>query len=313
MASTAGGTVAPGRSGTPDRPGVLLTEISLVIMALIWGVNFISVKYGTEVMAPLAFNGVRVALAAVTLVAVVAVMRVGWPSRGDALRLLGLGVLGNGVYQIFFVEGLARTRAGDAALVLAASPVFIAIIGGLRGVERVRLRAVVGIVLSIAGIGLVMLNSSHGEGADAAGATRLLGDTLVLLASLVWSVYTVLLTPLSHRVNGITLSAVTMVGGAIPLALFAGADIVHTDWAHVDPRGWAALGYSGLFALVIAYLIWYRGVRAIGPTRTAMFANLQPLFTVLIAWPVFGEVITAWTVLGGACIMLGLLLTRSGS
>lgn len=309
MASTAGDTVAPGRSETSDRPGVVLTEISLVIMALIWGVNFISVKYGTEMMPPLAFNGVRVGMAAITLVLVVAVTRVGWPSRGDALRLLALGVIGNGIYQVFFVEGLARTRAGDAALVIAAAPVFIAIIGSARGVERIRLRTVVGILLSIAGIALVMLNSSH-AGGETAAATRLLGDTLVLCAALFWSVYTVLLKPLTHRVNGVALSAVTMVGGAIPLLLFSGSEIARTDWAHVDPRAWLALGYSGLFALVIAYLLWYRGVRAIGPTRTAMFANLQPLFTVLIAWPVFGETITPWTVLGGASIMVGLLLTR---
>ena len=53
------------------------------------------------------------------------------------LTLLGLGVLGNGIYQFFFVEGIAHTSASDTALVVAASPAFIAIIGRVRGVERI--------------------------------------------------------------------------------------------------------------------------------------------------------------------------------
>src|SRR5207237_6164433 len=114
-----------------------LTELSLVLMSLIWGVNYVVVKYGTTVLDPLAFNGVRVALAAGTLLLVAqfaprsatngVVSR--WPARRDALVLLGLGTLGNGLYQIFFVEGIPRTRAGHAGPVVAPSPARIAPIG----------------------------------------------------------------------------------------------------------------------------------------------------------------------------------------
>jgi len=69
--------------------------------------------------------------------------------------------------------------------------------------------------------------------------------------------------------------------------------------------------YSGIGALVIAYLFWYRGVRVIGPTRTAMYSNVQPVFAVIIAWVVLGEVPTLWQGVGAASIMSGLLLTRT--
>jgi drug/metabolite transporter (DMT)-like permease len=74
---------------------------------------------------------------------------------------------------------------------------------------------------------------------------------------------------------------------------------------------WVSVTYSGIFALVIAYLFWYNGVRVLGPTRTAMYSNLQPIFAVIVAWLVLGESITAWQVAGAISIITGLLLTRS--
>src|SRR6187551_438439 len=109
MGSTAEESVTPGHSTTSMRPGVWLTDLSLVAMALIWGVNFSVVKFGTTLINPLAYNGIRVSLAAVVLCAIVAIGRMPLPSARSIAGLLGLGVLGNGVYQILFIEGVART------------------------------------------------------------------------------------------------------------------------------------------------------------------------------------------------------------
>jgi len=297
------------------RPGFGLTDVSLLLMALIWGVNYTSVKYATSVIEPLAFNGVRVTLAAISLVLIAQVAtRVftiepeGWPGARDAIALVLLGMLGNGVYQILFVEGIARTRAGDAALLISAAPAFIAIIGRLRGTEQVSARGVVGIALSILGMGFVVIGTTNANGDQRA---TLLGDSLLLISSLCWSIYTVYLQPYTHRTGGIHLSALTMVGGMVPLLAVAAPAMLATDWTHVPTLAWGSLAYSGFFALVIAYLFWYAGVRVLGPTRTAMYANLQPIFAVAVASLVLGEVITAWQVAGAISIITGLVLTRS--
>lgn len=297
------------------RPAFGVTDLSLLLMALIWGVNYTSVKYGTGLVAPLAFNGVRVTLAAVSLVIVAQIAsawfgieRGGWPARRDAIALLLLGTLGNGVYQILFVEGIARTRAGDAALLISASPAFIAIIGRLRGSERVSSRGVVGIALSILGMGLVVAGTAD------TGASRratLLGDSLLLISSLCWSLYTVYLQPYTHRIGGIHLSALTMIGGMVPLLAVAAPSMLTTNWTALPLLAWGSVAYSGLFALVIAYLFWYHGVRVLGPTRTAMYSNLQPVFALAVAWLLLGEGITGWEIAGAVSIITGLLLTRS--
>jgi drug/metabolite transporter (DMT)-like permease len=310
MGSTATESVTPGHAHS-TRPGVWLTDATLVLMAIIWGVNISVVKFGTTLVDPQAYNGLRVMLAAVVLMAIISLQRAPFPSRREMLALAGLGVLGNGIYQFFFVEGIARTSASDAALVVAASPAFIAIIGRIRGVERTAAKGVVGIALSIVGIALVVLGSTQSGGGEGSGASSLLGDMLVLCGSLAWAIYTVMLKPHTERVPGLQLSAFTMVGGAISLMLVATPAVAHANWAKVPVLGWAAVLYSGIFALVIAYLFYYRGVREIGPTRTAMYSNLQPVIAVLVAWAMLGETPTIWQIIGAVSIMAGLLLTRA--
>jgi len=297
--------LTPGRAAGRARPGVWLTDALLLSMALIWGLNFAVVKFGVRTFAPLAFNGLRVAVAAAALLAIALLtVREPWPSRRDTLRLLGLGVLGNCVYQIFFIEGLALTRAGTAAIVLAASPAFIALIGRLRGSERVPPRGVAGIALSMAGVALVIARRAQG------GEDTLLGALLVVLGCLCWSFFTVFLQPFTRRVHALHLASLTMLGGALPLLLVATPSLAATDWGVADRAAWGALFYSGIAALVVAYLIWYRGVRVLGPTRTAMYGNLQPAIALGFAWLTLGEVPTVAQGLGTAAIMTGIVLTR---
>ena len=288
------------------RPGITLTDLLLVLMALIWGINIAVVKYGTLHLDPLAYNGVRVAIAALALLAIAAMMRDQWPARRDVLSLLLLGVLGNGLYQLLFIQGIAHTRAGNAALVLAATPAFVALFGWMRGTERIRPRGMAGIAISILGIGLVI----SGTAPIGAGASTLLGDALVLGGCFCWAAFTVLLKPYTERVNAVQVAGITMAGGVVPLLAISAPAIARTAWAAVPLMAWGAIVFSGLGALVIAYLCWYRGVRVLGPTRTSMYGNLQPLVALVFAWVILHEVPTVMQGMGAASIITGLLMTR---
>lgn len=288
--------------------GFGLTDLMLLGMALIWGVNFSVVKYGTEVVQPLAFNGARMLLASVALGIVLAVTKPARIARRDLLALLALGVLGNGLYQYLFVQGIALTRAGNAALMLAATPAFVALIGRIRGVERTGFRALVGIALSVLGIGVIVLSTSQGESGSTASVA---GDLLVLAGCLSWALYMVLLKPYTHRVDGVQLSAITMASGTATLLLVASPALVAASWGSLSAAGWGAILFSGLGALVIAYLFFYRGVRVLGPTRTAMYSNLQPVIAIIVAWLLLGETPTILQGVGAVLILSGLLLTRS--
>src|SRR5262245_15532961 len=300
----------PGAPAEVARPGVWLAEVSLLLMSLIWGVNYSVIKYGTSVVPPLAYNGARIALAATALVAVALLWGGSPPALRDVLALLALGALGIGIYQIFFIEGLARTRAGEAALVVGASPALMAIFGRLVGVERVTRRGAAGIALSMFGVALIVLGrAASGSGAPRGGGS-LGGDLLVLCGSACWAIYTVLLMPYTKRISGWWVTALTILGGTIVLAIVGARDLVAMEWSSLPGTAWAAIVYSGLGALVIAYFFWYYGVRKLGPTRTALYGNTQPLIALIVAWLTLSEVPTTWQLLGAATIVSGVLLTR---
>jgi drug/metabolite transporter (DMT)-like permease len=289
----------------------LLAEVAVVGMALIWGINYSVIKYGTSLMTPLAYNGLRVALSAIAMLAIAAVWGGSAPSRRDLLLILALGALGNGIYQIFFAEGIYRTRAGEAALVVGASPALMALFGRMAGVERVTRWSIAGIAISIGGVGLIVLGRAN-AGTGPEGGT-LFGDLLVLCGAICWAIYTILLIPITKRQNGMWVVAWSLVGGSIVLLVAGARQIAALSWPDVPFGAWMAMIYGSLGGLVVAYLLWYRGVKVLGPTRTALFGNLQPLIALLAAWLTLGETPRVWQLVGAAAIVGGVLLTRAAA
>ncbi len=291
----------------PQKLAFGKTDALLLLMALIWGVNFSVVKFGTTVFTPLAFTGLRVMLAAAVLLVISAARKAPWPHRNEILALMGLGMIGNGLYQIFFVEGIARTNVGNAALIVAAAPAFIAVVSRLGGLERVHKRVLGGIALSLCGVALVLFGSARSHQGD----TTLFGTLLVFAGMLCWTTFTVLLQPYARRLDPIQLSSFTMLGGCIPMVVFTPRALMATDWSNVGLAAWAAILYASIISMGVAYLFWYRGLKVLGATRTAVYGNLQPVIAIAVAWIFLHEPPTVWQGVGTATIMTGLFLTRT--
>ena len=309
MATAAQDARTPDRAHPAARSGVWLTDALLLTMALLWGVNFSVVKYGARAMPPLAFNALRVSLAAAVLFAIAGALRAHRPVRADVVRLALLGLLGHGVYQLCFIEGVARSTVATSALVLAASPALIGIVGRTLGIEHPTRRAWLGIALQLLGMAGVVLGSATAT-ASAAAESPLVGALILLAGACAWAFYAVLLRPLTQRVHPIHLSAWTLLGG-VPVLLALGAPSLATlDFPAVPLPAWGAVAYAGLGAMVLAYLFYYRGVRVLGPVRTAMYSNLQPLIAMAVAFLTLGEVPTVWQLGGAAAITSGLLVSR---
>jgi drug/metabolite transporter (DMT)-like permease len=304
--------VAPAvAADSPHRSaGFGATDVLLLLMAALWGGNFFAIQYGAAQIAPLAFNVARMILGGVILAMItVLTVRAPWPSRADTLRLLGCGVIGNGIYQLLFISGVARSRGGTASLILAASPAALAIIGWLTGSERLSRMLMSGVAMSIVGVVMVIL----GAGLETARTGTWQGSAFLVAAMLTWAVYATLLRPLSERINGLHLTLITLVGGLVPLALLALPQLLATDFTVLEPRAWFAMLYSGFGAIVLAYIIYYHGLKTLGPTRTSMYANLQPFVALLVAKQFQNDPITPWQIGGLVLISGGLLLARKKS
>jgi drug/metabolite transporter (DMT)-like permease len=292
-----------------NRLGLDANDLGLLGVVVIWGVNLTVVKWALREMLPLAFNGVRFVLASVTLLALVKVYGESYGTgRRDTLRLVAAGLLGHTAYQIFFIEGIARTTASHAALIFGITPVVVALLSQLLGHERVTGAGWTGAALAFAGVYIIIA----GKAPPAGPAPSLTGDLLVLVAALCWCVYTVMARPLLTRYSPLKVTAISMAWGVAAMIPFCGPSVARQDWSAVTPGGWAATVYSFLFALVVAYLLWYRSVHKVGNVRTAVYSNLVPVTGTFAGWLFLGETLYPALGVGATAIFLGIALTRSG-
>jgi len=108
------------------------------------------------------------------------------------------------------------------------------------------------------------------------------------------------------------MTAISLAFGTAFFLPFAVKDIFRIPYREISLTAWALLVFSGLFAIAVCYIIWYASVKRVGNSKTAIYDNLVPVFTVLFAYFFLHERLTL-TQIGGACVIfLGLYLARSG-
>jgi drug/metabolite transporter (DMT)-like permease len=297
----------PGQSGAPV-PVRGWTEIALLLMVVVWGVNFSVVKRALEAFSPLGFNGLRFLIASLIVWAILRSRGpLRFPERGDLPRLVLLGVVGNVAYQLCFILGLDRTQAGNASLMLALTPVFTAFLSSRLGHERLARRAWLGAGLSVVGVGLVSGASLRHLGT----LETLAGDLILVAAAAIWSLYTVGSQPLIARYGSIEVTVWTLWAGGVVLFLIGLPSLARQDWGEVGVPEWGGLVFSACFAIALAYLIWYRGVERIGNARTAAFSNLTPVVALLVGLLWLGEAVTLLSVAGAGLTLTGVMLVRA--
>lgn len=295
-------------------------DVLLLLMAIIWGTNFSIVKHAFARIDPQAFNAVRMLVASSAfLVIILAARRVRGEgklasvvvtpapiTRRDWISLAALGLIGHAGYQYFFIGGLARTSVANSSLMLAATPVVIALISAAMGRERIGRLHWLGAALSVLGIYLVV-----GHGA-AVGEGSGLGDAMMVASVICWAIYTLGAHHLMQRHSPVGVTGLSMIMGTLMYVPLMTGKVASTDWGAVNAATWLALVYSALFALCVAYTIWYLAVREIGSARTSVYSNLVPIVAMVTAVVTLGERLTALRLVGAAAVLLGVALTRVG-
>ena len=292
-----------------ERPRDLRAHAALLFMVVIWAVNFSVTKVALAELHPLAFNAVRFPMAAALLYVVLRSRgAIPLPTRAEVPRVLALGLLGNLLYQMFFIFGLDRTTAGKASLLLASTPIITALLSAALGHERVRPRVWIGVVGTFAGILLIVLG---GRSDAMAGESTLVGDVIMFCASIAWAFYTVGSRPLVERYGSLPTTAWTLWIGSIGLVIAGVGEVLRTDWSQVSGLTWGALIYAGVLSIGVAYIIWYYGVERLGNTRTSTYSNVVPVIAMLVAWLWLGEVPSATQLIGTAVILGGVSIAQT--
>jgi drug/metabolite transporter (DMT)-like permease len=296
-------------AGAPDRPVGWARfwnspYLLLTLVALFWAGNAVAGRAVRDVVPPLTLALVRWsgALALVApfarrpLIADFPVIRTHWRV------VLLLGLLGIAAFNALLYSGVHFTTATNALLIQAAIPPLIAAFGFTLFGDRTGAGQVGAMLLSLAGVIIVVC----------AGDPRILlhlkiglGDGLILGASAVWALYTVLLRK-RPAVHPLSFLAVTFAIGVIAMAPLA---VLEWDLGRVvvwGPTALGAMAYVAVFPSLAAYLLYTRGVDLIGAARAGQFVNLMPLFGAVLAVLLLGEPLRGFHLLGGGLIVAGI-------
>jgi drug/metabolite transporter (DMT)-like permease len=288
----------------------------LLLMAIIWGTNYAIVKSAFREIDPQAFNALRLLLASTVMgLASLAARRLHLDddfhtaarvTSDDWARLILLGLVGHCIYQYLFVGGLARTSVANGSLIISLTPVVITLASAVGGREHIGALHWAGTLLSLAGIYLVI-----GRGAHVSGAS-VRGDLMMMMAVGCWAFYTIGARPLMARHSPVGVTALTMIIGTIVYVPLVSPHLAALPWRAISLAAWLKLIYSAIFALCVAYTIWYAAVRRIGSARTAIYSNLLPLIAMLTAYLWLHEPIGRVKLMGAAAVLCGVALTRQG-
>jgi drug/metabolite transporter (DMT)-like permease len=156
---------------------------------------------------------------------------------------------------------------------------------------------------------LVVLGGGLAVGIE--GAT-LKGDLLMVGAAITWSTYTVGARGMVKKYGSLPVTAWTLWIGTIGLVALGLPTLLRAPLAGTSTLAWGGTAYSGIMAIGMAYILWYRGVQRIGNSRTAAYSNLTPVVALAVAWLWLGETPLPLQMVGAAVVLAGLYLARLG-
>lgn len=280
------------------------TKIYLLatLAAVFWGANFNLARPVLAEMSPYIAGASRYVLAAALMVLIVWAKKEGIPLKHWKAYLV-LGVVGVFGFNLFFFLGMETSSAINGALIMGLNPLLTAILGYLILGDKPSNRQLVAFPIGIAGVAIVVL----GAGAQLTVST---GDIYILIANFNWALYNVLVKKMMPKdVSGVASTAGIMTFGAIALTVVAS---LHGNSLVMPTVGaGAALLMMSLGGGVLAYLFWNASIAHLGPSKAAIFLNLVPVTTMVIA--AFGHMPPTHVQLFGAVLVISAVTFSSVS
>lgn len=276
-----------------------------LLAVLIWSMNITVTRYVADYISPVSISFYRWLVAFVVLTPFM--LGKVWRERQLVLahwkQLAVLGAFGMVLYQGLGYSAAHYTTATNMGIINAFIPVFTIFVSMLMLKDIPNRFAVVGSMLSFAGLLYVMAQGNFSQLVQSGGH---LGDVMMVLAVFFYAFYGVFLKKWQLQIPLLISLYVQIIFALLyhlPFVLYLGLDAI-------DQHNVSSVLYAGIFPSLIAPLLWMLAVQIIGPNRTSIFMNLMPVCTAIIAKLWLGEAWTIYHSIGGLVILSGILLAQ---
>ena len=283
----------------PRNAGV---HVSVALAAVLYGSSFATSSIGAHTFGPIYFGAMRFSAAGVALLVWVCVRSRRAPGLDVVLWSIAAGVVGFGLNQVLFLNGLLLTSASESALIYGLAPLITAVLvqGSEGGMEVHKL---VGAGVCLMGIVIAVPVSSVNSG-DLVRTVE--GDLLVAGSVCAWAVGMVVSRrALAHESPVWVTALMAMSAGAF---LWAVAGVWGRGFGSVTEEAMVALGFTTLGPTMLAGTLWSKGVQVIGAWKASMYTYLEPVAGVVVAAMVLGSGFAQRTVVGLALVLGGMVI-----
>lgn len=276
---------------TPLRQALTSPYLILVLPPLFWAGNAVAGRMAMTDMSPFALSFWRWVLALVLLLpfSLRGILAHFETIRARWKRIVVLGALSVGGFNLFLYMALQTTTAINATLVASTMPLVIMLVSFLWLKEPFGLARSVGLVLSISGVTLVIARGDLGQLAQ---LQLHQGDLLMLVAVLTWSLFSVTLRAYPPGLPPLVfLTAQVAAGLCVVGPLYLGAVLMGGGQMPLTADSLGIVAFTAVFPALGAFFFWNKGVAAIGANTAGFYTNLVPLFTALAAVPLLNEAV----------------------
>ena len=287
-------------------------HLALVGTNVFFAINFTAVKYlfNGNFIKPFGLNFIRILLTTVlfwfiylfkknkTLI-----------NRKDIGRLILCALTGIVINQLLFIKGLSLTYSIHASLLMLTTPLLIVLIAAILLKERVTFNKLLGLTLGVSGAAVLIANRQNSGG----GSNVLLGDTLVLLNAISYSVYFIIVKPLMKKYEPITVTRLLFTIGLFIAFPFCWEEFSVTAWSTYSCTEYLVLGLIVIGGTFFAYLFNVYGIKHLGPAISGSYIYSQPIFATIIAIVFLGETLEWYKIISGVLIFSGVYLANKSN
>lgn len=286
---------------------IVTTYISLVVTMLFWGGTFIAGRILAGSVSPASAAFVRFVIATLALAVLTRMIhgRIPIPSRRQWLSLLLLGMTGIVSYNILFFIGMQNIEAGRASLIIALNPLAITVAAAIFLDEKLSFMQFGGILISLTGA-LFVISNGHPWSIFSGGFG--IGEASILGCVASWTAYSLIGRNVLKTLSPLVSIFYSSLIGTLLLFPFALNNNLTTNILTYSIYDWASLTFLGLLGTAVGVSFYYRAIQKIGASRSSVFINLVPFFSILLSWLMLGEAMKFSVLSGGLLLLTGVVV-----
>lgn len=302
------------RSGPKPGPAPWLAYAELALAMATVGASAVLGKRMIEELPIAVASALRFGLASLVLGPLLLREAGGWPrlERRDGATIFLQSAFGVFGFALCWLYGLRLTSAAEGGIVASAAPALIVLASFLLLGERPRRRGLVGVALTVGGVGAMTVAGEIVGGGLERGPNPLLGNSLVLLATVGEALFFVLGKRVGPRVSPLAIATwVTFFGFVLflPLAIVEAPAV---DVAAVSGGAWLSVVLYALGPTVVGYLLAYRGLARVPASAAALFTGVVPVTAVALAALFLGESVGWMHALGLGAVLAAIVVGVGG-